>query len=89
MVFHTGNENHPHIRLSVPKLQALAATMTTPPTEEVRYHIVTVARRMIEEADDGKVSPGWLLYEVHQTYDDVTIDQVAWVLMVWLQIPRR
>jgi hypothetical protein len=89
MVYDTNNENHPHLRLSVPSLRALAASMTIRPPEEMQRHIVAVAQAMQQQAEDGRVSPYWLHFEVCQTYREATIGQVAWVLMAWLQIPQR
>jgi hypothetical protein len=88
MTYDTNNENFPHLRLSDPSLQALAATMTVRPSEQLRLSIEAAAQRM-PRSDDGQVDPYWLYYAVRQVHPEVTIDQVAWVLFALLQSPQQ
>ncbi|WP_250003615.1 hypothetical protein [Actinoplanes sp. M2I2] len=89
MTYDTNNENYPHLRLSDPSLRALAAAMTVLPSEQMRQSIEAAAQAMPRSGDDGKVDPYWLYYEIRQIHPEVTIDQVAWVLLALLESPQQ
>ena len=74
--------------LHMPQMQELAASMRIRPSEELQRHIKDRAEAMHEQTSDRTVNPYWLWGEVRQHDRDVTIDQVAWVLVEWVQIRR-
>ena len=89
MVYDTNSDNHPYLRLPVPSLRTLAASTTLDPPAAMWRDIVAAAQTLLNQANDGKVDPFDVHLVVHQAYTDVTIGQVARVMLAWLQIPRK
>jgi hypothetical protein len=74
--------------LHLPEMQELAASMQVRPSATLQRHIEQRAEVMRTQASDGTVNPYWLWGEIRQLDRAVTIDQVAWVLVEWVQIRR-
>ena len=89
MVYDTNNDSHPYLRLPVPSLRTLAASTTLDPPAAMWRDITAAAQTLLERADDGKVDPFDVHLVVHQVHRDVTIGQIARVMLAWLQIPRK
>lgn len=65
-----------NLDLPMPNLQELASGPEETPSEEIRELVLATARK-----GDGEVNPYWLHAEVQQTRRDVTIGQVARILL--------
>lgn len=74
--------------LHMPRMEELAASMQIRPSEKLQRHIMATAEAMRKQTSDRTVNPYWLWGEVRQKTRNVTIDQVAWVLVEWVQLRR-
>ncbi|MCP3785262.1 hypothetical protein NLX85_18005 [Micromonospora sp. A3M-1-15] len=77
-----------HLSLPLPELRALARSINEQPSREICDAIVAAAAAMVRRSQSGPVDPYWLHAEVQQNHPSVSIGQVAWVLLAWLQVPR-
>ncbi len=77
-----------HLSLPLPDVRALARSVNEQPSREICDAIVTAAAAIVRRSQHGSVDPYWLHAEVQQSHPNVTIGQVAYVLLAWLQVPR-
>jgi hypothetical protein len=77
-----------HLSLTMPGLQALARSAKQAPPAEAQQLIVAVAEAARGRSGDGLINPYQLHHDVHAVFEDVTIGQVASVLLAWIQVAR-
>ena len=77
-----------HLSLPLPDVRVLARSITEQPSVEICDAIFTAAEAIATRAPDGSVDLYWLHAEVQQTHPSVSIGQVAWALLAWLQVPQ-
>lgn len=65
-----------HLRLPMPTLRQLASHPESEISDEVRAAVLGHAAN-----SDGEVDPYWVHARTHQTHRDVTIGQVAQILL--------
>jgi len=74
-------DRHRHLSLPMPTMEQLASHSEPEVSGEVRAAILDNAANDSRSLDNGEVNPYWVHAVTHQVYRDVTIGQVARVLL--------
>ncbi|GID29955.1 hypothetical protein [Paractinoplanes brasiliensis] len=77
-----------HLGLPLPTMRELADAMAEPPSSEVTAAIIESARRRTRRLGRWKVHPYRLEAALRRSGVDVSVDQVAWVILTWLRVLR-
>jgi hypothetical protein len=76
-----------YLSLPLPEMRELASSMEDVPPDEVQDVIVDIAEEHHEQSSNGVIDPYWIHADVQEIYEDVSIGQVAAVLLAW--VPQR
>jgi len=77
-----------HLTLPLPDVKALARGQRKPPSRRVRDTIVQVTRAALQRSPGTSIDPYRLHADLLTVLPDVTIGEVAWVLLTSFEVAR-
>lgn len=77
-----------HLTLHLPDVEALARDLREPPPRMVHDAIVKVTRTALELSPGASIDPYRLHADLLLAFPDVTIGEVAWVLLASFEVVR-
>jgi hypothetical protein len=88
MVF--DDDTPPRVELSLggKKMWRLAERMTQPPSPQLQAAIIAAAEARVRRLSRVKLSPYRLHASLQGDWPELSPAQVAYVLVMWLQVPR-
>jgi hypothetical protein len=88
MVYDDDTGRRVHLSLPLEDIEELAARMTYQPTRYVADAIVRAVKRRARGTNRPKVSPSRVKSDLSYANIEVTVEQVAWVMVTVMRAPQ-
>lgn len=88
MVYDDETGRRVHLSLPLDDMRALADRMDNRPTRAEQDAIVRAVKRRAKGPDRPKVSPSWVRADLRHASIEVTVEQVAWVMVNVMKAPE-